>query len=104
MEDSKKWALKQLTKEQAIAFANSKEYENWTHDQIVRFQLFQRLMCMPFDKFHEAIEAVLDRPVFTHEFADSDSLKREYLGDKQAPTMEEIITMIPAEKRIIIGV
>lgn len=96
--------MEQLTKEQAIAMAESKIWQSWTAEQIVRFQLFQSRLCMPFDKFHEAIETVLGRPVYTHEFAYSDELKKEYLGVKEAPTLAEIMSLIPADKRIIIGI
>ena len=94
--------MEQLTKEQAIKIAESKVWENWTHEQIVRFQLFQNRLCMPFDKFHEAVEKVLGRPVYTHEFAFPDSMIQEYLGTKPAPTLDEIINLIPEEKRLII--
>ena len=50
--------MEQLTKEQAIKFGESKVYETWTYEQIVRFQLFQEKLCMPFSVFHEAIEKV----------------------------------------------
>ncbi|MFA5151280.1 MAG: hypothetical protein WC554_01845 [Clostridia bacterium] len=96
--------MKQLTKDQAIAFANSRVWENWTDEQIVRFQLFQTKLCMDFGRFHEAMEKVLNRPIFTHEFGlNADGLVEEYLGTKPAPTLEEIINLIPEEKRIIIG-
>lgn len=94
---------KQLTKEQAIALYNSKEWENWTPEQMVRFQLFQRKLCVPFHEFHKAIEIVLKRSVWTHEFANCQDLMREYLGQSPAPTFDEIIDMIPAEKRIILN-
>lgn len=60
-------------------------------------------LCLDFSRFHEAVEKVLQRPVFTHEFAEPDELKKEYLGVKEAPTLEEIINLIPEEKRIVIG-
>ena len=94
--------MRQLTKEQAIKFYNSKEYENWTPNRIVDLQLFQDRLCIPFPVFHEAIEKVLKRPVFTHEFAFRDRLVKEYRGDKPAPTLEEIINLIPKEKRVVI--
>lgn len=94
--------MKQLTRDQAIAFADSKCYENWTSQEIVNFQLFQERMCMPFDVFHEAIEKVLNRPVYTHEFAFMDNLVKEFLGERPAPTLEEIMDMIPEEKRVVI--
>lgn len=96
--------MKQLTKEQAIAFAESEVYESWTPRQIVDFQLFQKRLCMPFDVFHGAIEKVLNRPVYTHEFAFIDNIRKEYLGDKPAPTLEEIVELIPKEKRMVIFV
>lgn len=97
-----KWSENQLTQQQAIDMANSKIWQTWTDDQIVRFQLFQKKLCMDFDRFHEAIENVLKRSVFTHEFASPDLIKEEYLGSRPVPTFAEILEMIPLEKRIII--
>lgn len=94
--------MKQLTREQAIQMAESKVYENWDSEKITRFQLFQSKLCMPFSTFHKAISEVLGRPVFVHEFADPDSIKEEYLGSRQAPTLEEIIEQIPEGKRLLI--
>ena len=95
--------MKQLTKKQATEFYESKVWETWTDEQIVRLQLFQRLVCVKWSRFHEAIEIVLDRPVYTHEFAFDSELKKEYLGVKTKPTIEEIIDLIPEEKRIMIN-
>ena len=97
--------MKQLTREQAIELAKSKVYENWTNEEIVRFQLFQEKLCMDFSRFHEALEKVLDRPVFTHEIAmNYDGIVSEFLGEKDSPTFEEIIELIPKDKRVVIGV
>ncbi len=94
--------MKQLTKEEAIALYESGIWKEWTNEQTVRFQLYQDKLCIPFSKFQEAIEDELGRPVFTHEFAFRDELIKEYEGKKPAPTFEEIINLIPEEKRIII--
>lgn len=94
----------QLTKEQAILFGENKMYLKMTHEEIVRFQLFQKNLCMPFSVFHEAIEKVLDRPVYTHEFGlNYEGLVKEYLGEQDPPTFEEIINLIPEDKRVIIN-
>jgi len=93
--------MRQLTKEQAIILGESEVYKEWNYEQIVRFQLFQDCLCMPFGVFHEAIEKVLNRPVFTHEFA-FDGIKKEYLGVKEAPSFEDIISLIPKDKIIIV--
>ena len=95
--------MKQLTREQAIAFGDNKLYEGMTSRQIAEFQMEQDLLCVPFDVFHRAMEEVLGRPVYTHEFAFRDSLRKELYGEKAAPTLEEIINLIPAEKRVIIA-
>ena len=59
--------MEQLTKEQAIAFAESKTYETMTFQQIAEFQMLQQYLCMPFSVFHESLEKALGRPVWTHE-------------------------------------
>jgi hypothetical protein len=92
----------QFTKEQALAFYKSDVWKDWTHEQIVRLQMFQKCLCVDFSYFHECVEKVLGRPVFTHEFAYLDRLIQEYLGAKEAPSFEEIINLIPEEKRILI--
>ncbi len=58
----------QLTKEQAIEFAENGAWKEMTFRQRAEFQMLQRLLCMPFDIFHGAVEKTLGRPVYTHEF------------------------------------
>ena len=88
----------------AIKMSETKWWEKASPEEIVSHQLFVAELCMPFDEFHKAVEIVLDRPVWTHEFAFADKLASEYLGKKQPPTMEEIVNLIPDCKRIIIGI
>ncbi len=95
--------MEQLTEHQAIELAKSGIWKTWTDEQIVRFQLFQERLSMDFSTFQKAMEQVLKRPVFTHEFAFVDELRREYLGTQNAPTLKEIINLIPKDKRILIG-
>ncbi len=102
--ENEKWAANQLTKEQAIAMADSGVWKQWTSEQVVRFQMFQQRLCMDFSHFHKCVGDVLGRPVFTHEFAFRDNMVREYLGEKEAPSFDDIINLIPKEKRLIIGV
>lgn len=92
----------QLTSEQAIEVYESRVWESWTDEQIVRFQLFQDCLAVPFDRFHQAIEKVLGRSVWTHEFANQKGLILEYLGEKPAPSFQEILDLIPEEKRLLI--
>lgn len=95
--------MKQLTKEQAIAFCENKCYEGMTSRQIVEFQMEQDRLCVPFDVFHKAIEEALGRPVYTHEFGlNREGLRKELIGEKEPPTLAEIINLIPEDKRILI--
>jgi len=91
-----------ITKNQAVMIYDSGIWKKWSNEDIVRIQLFQRLLCVPFSRFHEAMEAVLGRPIWTHEFAFVDLLRDEYLGKRHKPTLEEIIELIPEEKRIVL--
>lgn len=96
--------MKQLTRKQAIKFYKSEIWKDMTDDDLVKMQLFQKRLSMPFSIFHEAITRVLNRDVYTHEFADSKTLQLEYLGEKEPPTLEEIMDIIPKEKRIFIQI
>ncbi len=91
-----------MTKEQAIKLYDSRFWEKMDYRQRAEFQLCEEKLCMPFGIFHEAIEKTLARPVFTHEFGlNIAGLKGELRGENGPPSMEEIINMIPEEKRII---
>lgn len=96
------WADKQLTKEQAIKFADSNLWEKMSYKQIVDFQLFQQKLCMPFSIFHQAMEEMLKHPVFTHSFAFRDNLVEEYIGDKEVPLVDEVLKSLPKEELNII--
>lgn len=94
---------KELTEAEAIALAKTGWWKGQNPRKIVLFQLWQPRLCMDFGDFHQAVEEALGRSVWTHEFVDYASLKKEFLGDKPAPTIEEIFDVIPADKRIILN-
>src|SRR3990167_3850044 len=80
--------MKQLTKKQAIEFFESNAWEKMSHEERATFQLKQDRLCMPFDKFHESIEVLLGRPVYTHEFGlNRDGLIQEAEGKAHSPTL-----------------
>jgi len=93
-----------MTKEEAIALANTGWWKNQPPEAIVSFQLFEERLCMDWADFQEAVSKCLHRPVWTHEFArgNADALQREFLNEKAAPTFEEICALIPEVKRIVI--
>lgn len=91
----------QFTKAQAIALHESGWWKQKTPEEVALFQLNEPCLCMPFDEFQMAVEKLLGRGVWTHEFADPASLIAEHKGERKAPTMQEILELIPAEKRIV---
>jgi len=94
-----------MTKDEAIQLANSAFWEGMSYRDRAMFQLFQPLLCMPFGVFHEAMEKALGRPVFTHEFGlNHDGLQAELLGLAPPPTFDQIMDLIPADKRIVLVV
>lgn len=95
-----------LTRRQAEEMYNSDIWHDWSDLEIVKFQLFEDRLCVKWDRFQAAIESILGRPVFTHEFAGEDGAQRlrdEYLTLRQPPTMQDIVAMIPEEKLIALN-
>lgn len=95
---------KELTREEALQLYESGVWKNWSNEQLAGFQLWQEYLCVPFDRFHEAVQKTLGRPVYTHEFGTEGSkrLQLEYLGVAKAATLTEILNLIPKDKQIII--
>jgi hypothetical protein len=94
-----------LTEDEAVALYDSGFWKQMSHEEIAKFQLITDRLCMPFEVFHEAIEKALGRPVWTHEFGlNREGLIKELFQGAPAPTMEEIINLIPEEKRVVIGI
>ena len=93
-----------MNKEEAVKLAESKFWEDMSLFERAKFQLFEDRLCMPFEIFHEALEYALGRSVWTHELGFRENIINEFLGDKPAPSMEEIINLIPKGKRIIMCV
>ena len=94
--------IPQLTSQQAIALGESGWWHESTPEAIAAFQLSQDKLCMDFGAFHAAVEAVLGRSVWTHEFADPDRLWAELHGARPAPTFGEMLTQIPAHVRVLL--
>lgn len=68
-----------MTTKVAQILYQTKFWEKLTKKEIVEFQLFEPKLCMPWNIFHEAVETVLDRPVYTVEFGFSgDELRKQF--------------------------
>lgn len=91
-----------ITKESALELTNMKWWEHFSKSQAAFLQLHQERLCMPFSLFHEYIEILLGRPVWTHEFACADSLRREASGELRKPSFQEIVLKLPLDKYIIL--
>lgn len=65
-------------------------------------QLYQKLLCVPFNVFHKAITEVLDRPVFTHEFAWLEELQDEFEGKKPKSPPEEVMGYLDPSTTIVV--
>jgi len=95
----------EINKEIAIELARSEFWKTMSVKDLALFQLEVKKLCMPFSVFHKAIEEALNRPVWTHEMGlNWEGLKEELLGKRPKPTMEEIINLIPEDKRVIMEV
>lgn len=93
--------MPKTTRAQALALASTNWWEHATDREIAEFQLNEPLLCMPFDRFHEAVEKALGRPVFTHEFAFG-GLLEELNGERPPRTFEDVLALLPAEKLLIV--
>lgn len=93
-----------IGREKAIELAETKWWEGKSAREIARHQLFTAELCCPFGVFHKAVEESLGRPVFTHEFgANWEGLCREFLGEGDPPTLQEIIGML-GDKTVVVVV
>lgn len=91
------------SKENAIAIYESGWWKGKSAREIAEFQLFTEELCCPFGVFHGAVEDVLSRPVWTHEFGlNLDGIISEFLGERPAPSFSDILNLIPEDKRLII--
>jgi hypothetical protein len=94
---------KSIGKEKAIALANSEWWVGMDPKQIAKIGMFTQELCLPFTILHENLEKALGRPVFTHELGlNFDGICQELLGERDAPSLQEIMELIPADKRVIV--
>lgn len=78
--------VRQLTKDEAIAFSESDEWKDWPAEKIVEFQFYQDRVCIPQDIFRGAVEEFLGRVVRACEFASAGGLRAECRERKRIRT------------------
>jgi hypothetical protein len=86
--------VRQFCEDYAKDIYESELWKEWDSKEIVKIQLFQDRLCVPFDVFHKAVEEVFGRPVWTHEFAFAEKLRREYLGEREPPIAGILATQL----------
>ena len=92
-----------ITEEQAIRLGNSGFWNHVPAKELARFQLENKRLCMPFSVFHRALEEALGRPVYTHEMGlNWNGLVAECNGETPAPSLDDILNLIPPEKRVMV--
>ncbi len=67
----------QFTEVSAQRFAEARRYENLSPLALVLFQLSQARLFVPFNIYQKAMEIVLERPVWSHEFGEPSRLMEE---------------------------
>ena len=92
-----------LTREQALALYDTSFWENLAYVECARFQLSEERLCMPFDVFLEAVERALGRRVSVGEIIESRRLLSELSGDRRPMDVDELLSMLPADKRILMA-
>ena len=96
--------MSQLTEVEAIELCNSNWWQSLGMAKAAFLQLNQTLLCMPFTEFHESVNFLLGRGVYTHEFVNPNSLIAEAMGSKESPSLQDIIDLLPADKLIVLKV
>lgn len=91
-----------MTKQDALKLAESRFWESLDHRARAEFQLQEPRLCMPFSVFHEAVEKAIGRPVWSHEFVDPAHLLGEIRGEEPRRTVQQILDLLPPEKRIVL--
>jgi lysophospholipid acyltransferase (LPLAT)-like uncharacterized protein len=60
----------------------------------------KEILTVPFSDMQMRIEALVGRPLWTHELANADALVQE-IRSGQSASFEDVVNKVPAEKRII---
>jgi hypothetical protein len=92
-------AVKQLTREEAIAFAEGGQWKLMSAREIALMHLEQEFLCFPAPVLLKATGEALGRPVQMVEFAWPDKLRDELEGKIPAPTLGDIIERINSLRR-----
>lgn len=92
MDFTKQLLQKHLSIDESVELYNSGWWKQITMQRAAFLQLHQEKICMPWEVFHDYLEILLERPIFTHKFADFDKLKKEsYTRGSKYPGLADLI-------------
>jgi hypothetical protein len=69
-------------------------------ERVAEFDSWGPILEVPFARFHERMQELVGRPIFTHEFAQPDLLRVEILTGN-APGLDGVLAKLPADKPVI---
>lgn len=92
------WHERQLSGEECRQLGASAEWKGLTDEELFNLGFFQRLLCIPFGELHRVTSVVLDRPVWTHEFAFRGHLLAELRKAKPKSTVADVVGLLPKDK------
>lgn len=72
-----------------------------SEERLEEFRSWGPVLEIDFDKFHERMEELVGRPVWTHEFARPELLEHE-IATGQRLSIEGVMAKLPADKPTII--
>lgn len=93
-----------MTAEQAVEMAKSQWWEGMAAADVVSVQLYEEKLCMDFSAFHAAVEEVLGRPVWTHEFAWPAKLRAEFEGRVPRASFADVMAKLPPGVPVVVVV
>lgn len=93
-----------IGRDAAIALGKDRWWEGKTAREIAEFQIHTEELCCPFSVYQRAMSEALGREVFTHEFGSEGTARMqvELRGDAPSPSLQDIINLIPEEKRVLV--
>lgn len=89
--------MRQFTREEAAVILQSGKCLNWSDEQILMLQLYQRRFCVPFKRFNRASIAVLEASVY-HAGMTKEKIRALYEKRFRRPTDADIDELLHGRK------
>ena len=94
------YGVKEIGISESLRLINSQWWNLASPREIAKKQLLVKEPCVPLDVFMMALSESLDREVFVFEMAfGRDQLQMEFFGEKDPPSEEDIVMLLPLKQR-----